>query len=84
MTIEPARRLEATVESMAGKGRLQVGADADITIFDPATVIDRSTYLDATIPSTGIAWVIIAGEVVVELGEVTAARPGRAVRGRVR
>jgi N-acyl-D-aspartate/D-glutamate deacylase len=84
MTIEAARRLEATVPSMANKGRIQVGADADITIFDPATVIDHSTYLDATIPSGGIPWVIIAGEVVVEAGEVTAARPGRAVRARVR
>ncbi len=84
MTIEPARRLEATVPAMANKGRLQVGADADVTIFDPATVIDHATYMDATIPSEGIPWVIIAGEVVVEEGEVTAARPGRAVRAPVR
>lgn len=80
MTIDPAVRLEARVPSMAHKGRIQVGADADITIFDPDTVIDHSTYLDATIPSGGIPWVIIAGEVVVDAGEVTARRPGRAVR----
>ena len=43
MTLMPAQRLEARVPAMRQKGRLQVGADADITIFDPATVIDRST-----------------------------------------
>ena len=41
MTVEPARRLEARCPTMATKGRLNVGADADVTIFDPATVIDR-------------------------------------------
>jgi N-acyl-D-aspartate/D-glutamate deacylase len=84
MTIEPARRLEARVPSMATKGRIKVGADADLTIFDPATVADRSTYEDATIPSTGIPFVIVGGQVVVDSGQVTAARPGRAIRAPVR
>lgn len=80
MTIRPALRLEARVPEMSSKGRLRVGADADITIFDPNTVIDRSTYLDATIPSEGIPFVVIGGQVVVDGGEVTGARPGRALR----
>jgi N-acyl-D-aspartate/D-glutamate deacylase len=80
MTLEPARRLEARVPGMSAKGRVRVGADADLTIFDPATVIDRSTYEDATIPSAGIPWVIVGGQVVVDSGRVTDARPGRAVR----
>lgn len=84
MTIAPALRLEPRVPSMANKGRIRVGADADITIFDPETVIDHSTYMDATIPAEGIPWVIIGGEVVVDGGEVTDARPGRAVRAPVR
>jgi N-acyl-D-aspartate/D-glutamate deacylase len=84
MTIEPARRLEARVPMMTEKGRLKVGADADLTIFDPATVIDKSTYEDATIPSAGIPFVIVGGQVVVDAGQVTAARPGRAVRAPVR
>ena len=84
MTIEPARRLEGRVPAMAAKGRLEVGADADITIFDPATVIDRATYEDATIPSSGIPYVIVGGQVVVDRGEVTPARPGRAIRAPVR
>jgi N-acyl-D-aspartate/D-glutamate deacylase len=68
------------VPAMASKGRVRVGADADLTIFDPATVIDRSTYEDATIPSVGIPYVIVAGQVVVDSGRVTKARPGRAIR----
>ena len=80
MTIMPARRLEERAPVFARKGRLQEGMDADITIFDPETVIDRSTYMDATIPAEGIPWVIVGGEVVVEDGELTDARPGEAVR----
>lgn len=84
MTIEPARRLEARVPAMAAKGRITVGADADLTIFDPSTVIDRATYEDATRPSAGIPFVIVGGQVVVDRGQVTAARPGRAIRAPVR
>ena len=84
MTLEPARRLEARVPGMAGKGRIRVGADADLTIFDPVTVIDRSTYEDATIPAAGIPYVIVGGKMVVDRGQVTAARPGVAIRGVVR
>ena len=80
MTIEPARRLEARVSAMADKGRVRVGADADLTIFDPATVIDRATYEDATIPPVGIPYVLVGGQVVVDSGKVTTARPGRAIR----
>jgi N-acyl-D-aspartate/D-glutamate deacylase len=80
MTIMPARRLEARVPGMQAKGRVRVGADADLTVFDPATVIDRSTYDDATIPAAGIPYVIIAGQVVVDAGKVTDARPGRPIR----
>lgn len=80
MTIMPARRLEDRAPAFARKGRLQEGMDADITVFDPETVIDRSTYMDATIPAEGIPWVIVGGEVVVDGGAVTDARPGVGVR----
>ncbi len=80
MTLDPARRLEKRTPAMANKGRVKVGADADLAIFDPATVIDRSTYEDASIPSAGIPYVIVGGQVVVDGGNVTAARPGRAIR----
>jgi N-acyl-D-aspartate/D-glutamate deacylase len=83
MTLEPARRLERHTPAMANKGRIRVNADADLTVFDPASVIDRATYEDASIPSAGIPYVIVGGQVVVDRGEVTSARPGRAIRAQV-
>ncbi len=81
MTIEPARRLEARVPAMRDKGRVRTGADADLTVFDAATVIDRSTYTDAAIPPDGIPYVVVNGVLVVDEGElVPDVRPGRAVR----
>jgi dihydroorotase len=83
MTIEPARRLEGYVAIMKSKGRLEVSADADITIFDATTVIDRSTYTDPTIPSEGIEFVLVNGVVVVDDGElVTDVKPGRPIKAR--
>jgi dihydroorotase len=84
MTLDPARRLERRTPAMAAKGRIRAGADADITIFDPATVIDRATYEDATIPSAGIPYVLIAGQLVVDRGEITGVRAGRAIRAAVK
>jgi dihydroorotase len=65
---------------MKKKGRLAVGADADITVFDPAKVIDRATFEKPTAPSAGIAQVIVNGAFVVRDGElVKDARPGKPV-----
>lgn len=80
MTLMPAQRLEARVPAMLKKGRINVGSDADLVVFDPATVIDKATYEDATIPSAGVPWVIVGGSVVVDSGIVTAARPGKPIR----
>ena len=81
MTIDPARRLEHRVNVMRNKGRVRIGADADLTLFDPDTVLDRSTYTDPTTPSEGVVYVLVNGEVVVDAGElVPGARPGRALR----
>ncbi len=64
MTIMPARRLERRAPALRRKGRLQLGADADITVFDPATVIDRSTVENPAQASAGIDHVLILGQVV--------------------
>lgn len=84
MTLEPARRLERRAPTMANKGRVRIGADADLAIFDPTTVTDRATYENAGIPSAGIPYVVVGGEVIVDRGELTTARPGRAIRADVK
>jgi dihydroorotase len=68
MTIEPARRLEPRVPEMRDRGRIRVGAYADLTIFDPATVIDRSTYTKADVYSEGIRHVVVNGVPIVRNG----------------
>lgn len=81
MTIMPARRLESRVPAMKLKGRVQQGADADLTMFDPAKIIDRSTYREPALPPAGIAHVLVRGVPVVENGTVVSGvSPGRAVR----
>ena len=81
MTLLPAQRLEARVPAMRQKGRLQVGADADITVFDPATVLDRSTYREPSLSPVGIRHVIVNGVSVVANGRpLEGVAPGKAVR----
>lgn len=66
MTYLPAKRLEGSVEIMKHKGRIQVGMDADITVFDPATVMDRATFLEPNQPSKGIEQVLVGGKFIVK------------------
>jgi dihydroorotase len=81
MTISPARLLEGAAPALRRKGRLQVGCDADITVFDPATVADRATLERPAQASTGITWVLVDGVVVKDPDGVRDdARPGRALR----
>jgi dihydroorotase len=82
MTLRPAQRLEARVPAMRKKGRLTVDADADITIFDPTTVMDRSTYREPSLPPVGIQHVIVNGvSVVTNAHPVDGVAPGKPVRG---
>ncbi|MFF7603798.1 amidohydrolase family protein [Streptomyces parvulus] len=81
-TLVPADILASSAPAMRRKGRLQAGCDADITVFDPATVTDRATF-DEVVPSTGFSEVLVHGESVVRDGElVPDALPGKAVTGR--
>lgn len=69
MTLLPARRLEKVVPEMARKGRIQVGADADIVIFDPERIIDTATFDSGLSFSEGIEYVFVNGVAVVADGE---------------
>lgn len=82
MSLKPAQRLEAFVPAMKHKGRLQVGADADVVLFDPATVREKAKYLDAMQYSEGFQYVMVNGVLVVDRGRlVENIYPGQPVHG---
>ncbi|WP_374381652.1 amidohydrolase family protein [Dongia sp.] len=82
--------LETAIHKMTGltarrfglidRGKLAEGAFADVTVFDPATVIDRATFTAPTEPSLGIRFVLVNGALVWRDGHATGARPGRPLR----
>jgi dihydroorotase len=84
MTLMPAQRLEKRAPVFKNKGRLRVGADADITIFDANRVIDKATYEKPLQYSEGIQFVLVNGVPVVKDGRlVDAVFPGQAARAPV-
>ncbi|MGH3300023.1 MAG: amidohydrolase family protein, partial [Trebonia sp.] len=80
-SLHPAVLLQDRVPAMRRKGRLSAGSDADIVVFDPATITDQATYSQPTRPSSGIRHVLVNGTFVVRDGDLDpSARPGRPVR----
>lgn len=84
MTLMPAQRLEQRAPAFGNKGRIKVGADADITVFDANRVIDAATFEKPLQYSDGIRFVLVNGVAVVNDGKlVTDAYPGRAARASI-
>ena len=85
ISYRPAKILQDAVPQMKKKGRLQVGADADIVIFDPETVSDRATYEKPAQASVGFRHVIVNGVPLVTDGVLdTSVLPGKAIRNAVK
>lgn len=81
MTLMPAQRLEKRAPRFKDKGRIRVGADADITAFDPNTIIDKATYEQPLQYSEGIRFVLVNGVPVLKEGQLAdGVFPGRAAR----
>jgi len=74
--------LSAKIVGLSDRGLLKPGMAADITLFDPATVIDKATFENPAQYPVGIPYVIVNGVVVIDKGEHTGARPGRVLYGK--
>ena len=72
--------LNASKVGLVERGTFRSGYFADVTVFDPAPVIDRATYLEPFQYNEGIEYVIVNGEVVLAKGEHSSKRPGRVLR----
>jgi len=82
MTLMPAQMLERSTPAARHKGRLQEGADADVVVFDPQTIGDRSTFEKPMEPSVGVHYLLVGGTVLIDDGKMAPdVFPGQAVLG---
>jgi N-acyl-D-amino-acid deacylase len=72
----PAQRMRLT-----DRGVLKRGLWADVVVFDPATIADRSTFSSPNQPAVGMRWVLVNGVPVIADGQMTGAKPGQVLRG---
>ena len=79
MTYYPAERLASFAPVFSRKGRIQEGADADLLVFKLENLNDMAQYTDPFREASGWEWVIVDGEVVIEFGDPTGAKPGKHV-----
>jgi N-acyl-D-glutamate deacylase len=80
-SLDPARELEAAIPGLRNKGRIKVGADADIIVFDPARIKATPTVEKPAALPSGMDYVIVNGDVLIEQGRMDAALlPGKPVR----
>jgi N-acyl-D-aspartate/D-glutamate deacylase len=92
MSFMPAEMLERSTPAGRLKGRLQEGADADIVVFDAATISDRATFEKPMEPSVGVRYLVVGGTLVVDEGKIVPdvfsgralVGPGRTVSGKGR
>ena len=77
---QPAKRMESAAPSMLRKGRLEVGCDADITVFNPGTIKDRATVKNVFAPTTGVEYVFVNGMLVKDGARYNSSiKPGKAI-----
>ena len=82
MSLMPAQMLERSTPAARQKGRLQEGADADIVVFDPATIRDNATFAKPMLPSSGVHYSLVGGTVLIDDGKIVPDTfPGRAILG---
>lgn len=79
--IEKITALPAARLGLSGKGRLNVGADADITVFDYEKIRDGATFAEPVLPPEGISWVLIGGEIAAKDCRIVNGNLGKAIRG---
>ena len=83
-TLLPALRLQSSSPAFRNKGRVQEGSDADLTVFDADTILDRGTYEKGDQPSQGIAHVLVLGTFVVRDGAIVEdVFPGQPLKGKM-
>ncbi|HTW30453.1 MAG TPA: amidohydrolase family protein [Candidatus Sulfotelmatobacter sp.] len=82
MTLMPAQMLERSTPAARRKGRVQEGADADLVVFDPQTITDRSTYSQPMVPSVGVQYLLVGGTPLIDEGKMLdGVFPGQPILG---